>query len=50
MLNAAARLEVLKVLYAMGPAANRNDVMLALVGIERNDLFPEVRKGRGRCA
>ena len=52
MVNALKRgWEVLKVLHAMGPAGNRNDVMLVLAAMQpRNDPFPEVRKARGRRA
>jgi WD40 repeat protein/HEAT repeat protein len=43
-LNAVARLEVIKVLTAMGADARRNDVLVALAKVERNDPFSGVRK------
>jgi WD40 repeat protein/HEAT repeat protein len=44
IINGYARLEVLKVLIAIGPPAGRNDVLLVLAGVEKHDPFPVVRK------
>jgi WD40 repeat protein/HEAT repeat protein len=44
VVNGVARLEVIKVLTAMGKEAHRNDVLIALAAMERNDPFPGVRK------
>ncbi len=43
-LNGVGRLEVIKVLSAMGPTAGRNDVLLILAALERGDPFIGVRK------
>jgi WD40 repeat protein len=44
LVNGVARLEVIKVLTAMGKDAHRNDVLVALAAVERSDPFPGVRK------
>jgi hypothetical protein len=44
ILNGAARMEVIKTLVEMGPAARGNDVLLTLVEVQRSDPFPGVRQ------
>ncbi len=44
IINGVARLEVIKVLTAMGRDAHRNDVLVALAMLERKDPFSGVRK------
>jgi WD40 repeat protein/HEAT repeat protein len=42
--NGVARLEIIRVLTAMGPVAGRNDVLLVLAAMQRGDPFSGVRK------
>jgi HEAT repeat protein len=44
MLNAAARVEVIRTLVDIGAPAGANEVLLALAGLQKTDPFPDVRK------
>jgi hypothetical protein len=42
--KAEARFEVLRVFHSMGPKARTNEMMLALVRLQRGDPSPAVRQ------